>query len=79
MVRKPTAKRLTRLFKRLDDDDREQVIQHAERLADSDTSKSPESLVEGDTRPSYMAAVDEDAYEQKKARKEHREQVYGRG
>jgi hypothetical protein len=79
MARKPTRKELTRLLKRLSGDDRERVLKFAERLAESDSGGDPESLVEGDSRPSYMAAVSEDEYKRKKAHKEKRERVYGQG
>jgi hypothetical protein len=79
MARQTMRKDMRRLFKRLDDDDRERVLKFAEQLAESDSGKTPESLVEGQSLPSYTAAVSEEAYERKKRHKEHREKLHGQG
>lgn len=77
MARQAMRKDMRRTFKRLDTDDRERVLKFAERLAESNSGGDPESLVDGDSRPSYMAAVSEDEYERKKARKEYEKRLYG--
>lgn len=65
MARQTTRKDLTRLFKQLDEDDRERVLDYARRLADgSGTSDGPrKSLAKGSNGPSYLAAADENRYE----------------
>jgi hypothetical protein len=77
--RQTLRKDIRNLTRDLDSDELEQVFKFAKTLADSDSGRTPESLVEGQSLPSFTAAVDEDAYERKKARKERKEELYGQG
>jgi hypothetical protein len=77
--RQTLRKDIRNLTRDLDSDELEQVFKFAKTLADSDSGKTPESLVEGQSLPSYTAAVSEEAYERKKAHKEHREKIHGQG
>jgi hypothetical protein len=76
--RKAIRKDLRSAIRQLDDDDLKRVCKIARSLAGDDdggrssTSKTPESLVEGQSLPSYTAAADPDAYEAKKELDDHR-------
>ncbi|WP_262181714.1 hypothetical protein [Haloarcula laminariae] len=72
-----TRKELRNVFKSLDDEDRERVLDFAERLAGDDTPNSPESLVDDDPLPSYQAAAGEDMFKRKKKEKEREKRRYG--
>lgn len=77
MGRRPISK-TEQLMKQLDAEDRKRVRKFAERLADGGqgAGSTPESLVEGQSLPSYTAAADRDAYEKKKEMREHHERVW---
>jgi len=69
MPRTTAERRLNSIVKNLDGEDKQQVLDLAERLADGRTAKShdsAESLVPNDNTPSYTAATDPEEYEARK-------------
>jgi len=70
MGRKNARRRLNRLLKSLDREDRDRLINYAKRLSDGEqTAKGTdgsESLVPNDHTPSYTAAVDEGEYQRRR-------------
>jgi hypothetical protein len=75
MARDTTARRkLRQVFKQLDDDDRERVLDFAEQLAGASSSvdAAAKSLTDGEGKvPSYTAAVDPDEYKRRRADQEN--------
>jgi len=67
MAQRTTHKALTRVFKNLSDEDRERVIDYAERLSKGSggSTGGRESLADGRKGPSYVAAADTDEYDKR--------------